>query len=405
MRPLRQFLDRRRRPDASDESRRPWWRRVPRRGLALRVLALAAVAVLHLFLFPPIRSAPSVRMEVGDIAEHDVRAPFAFRAPRPRRELEAARLEASRRIEPLYLREAGAERRSRVELGRFLDRLQQLARADSLGAARKRDLLKADYRGVPDAALSPLLEMSGRDRLRERLEAAAESLLAAGIVDITPRGNYSRIHVLDPRTGEETVRDVDRVVLAYRLDEAARAELRGFLRRADEVEAGVEALSYLLTPNLSYDDARTEERRAAAVASVPTEREYARNERILDSGVRVNREHLAVLEALDQARQARALASDASIGLRLRLGRVLLLVSILGGLCLTLAGRHRRVLAGTGPFLVLVVLLALHLVLSWICLRQDVLGPVTVPIVMLAMLATVLFGEGAGARVLSLIHI
>jgi membrane-associated HD superfamily phosphohydrolase len=142
-------------------------------------------------------------------------------------------------------------------------------------------------------------------------------LLARGIVDTTPRGNYTRIHVVDPVSNEQSARDVDGVVLSYRVQEAVSEEAGSRFRRAEDREAAASILSYLLTPNLSYDDGTTEARRKSAVEAVPSDREYARNERILDSNVRVGRDEVAVLEALEQERRNRAIASDTGIAARL----------------------------------------------------------------------------------------
>jgi len=360
---------------------------------------MLALAVLHLVLFPPIRTSSTVRLEVGDITEHEIRAPFAFRAPRPRRELETARLEASRRVEPVYLKEEAAESRSMEEVERFLERAAKLAAEDSLDIARRVELLHREYHGIAPEHLKWLLEHRKLERIGQRLTTLAQRLLHRGIVDTTPRGNYSLVHVFDPKTSRDTLVEVDDLVLGYRLDDAVRKEAEGMFHRAFDRAAVGDILSYLLTPDLSYDDTRTEERRSAAVAAVSTEREYARNERILDSGVRVTKEDVQVLDALEEARSERALASDRGIALRLRAGRVVLVLFLLGGLCLTLSGRYRKVLSDTRRYLLLVVLLAIHLCLVWLTLGRDVLGPWAAPFVLLAMLSTILLGEGAAARI------
>jgi hypothetical protein len=380
-----------------------WWRA----GLNFRAiltygLPLLAIMALHMLLFPPIRTAPSLKLEVGDITEHEIRAPFRFSAPRPRRELEAARLEASRRVEPVYLHETEAEKHSKDEVARFLSRVKLLASSDSLSLAKKVGALQSDFRGISSEHLRWLLTGGNAERKSNAIASLAEKLLDRGIVDTTPRGNYSLVHVIDPDSLEDRVEEVDDLVLGYRQGEAARKEAGEYFRRADERVAVAAILAYLLTPNLSYDDARTEEQRSMAVAAVPTTREFARNERILDSGVRVNREDLAVLTALEEARRERAFASNKGVALRLRTGRAILVLSLLLGLCLSLSGRHRRQLSEYRRFLALCVLLALYLLVSWVALGRGAYGPIVVPIVMLVMLSTILQGEGPAARMLLL---
>jgi len=395
----RQMLRRSKRAD-SDKQPGHWWKRkVQWRLLFLGALPMIVLAALHLVLFPPIRTSPTLRLDVGDITEHEIRAPFSFPAPRARRELEAARLEASRRVEPVYLKEEAAERHSEEEVDRFIQRAGEIANSDSLKLARQVEVLQREYHGIAPEHLRWFLTRSNQEATGKRLRAIAQGLLERGIVDTTPRGNYSLVHIVDPRTAQDSLVVVDKLVLGYRLDEAARKEAVGVFHRANEKAAVGDILSYLLTPNLSYDDKKTEERRSAAVAAVSTNREYARNERILDSGVRVTREDLEVLSALEEARRARALASDRGIALRLRAGRLILVLFLLGGLCMTLRGRHRGVLTDPRRYLLLTVLLAIHLALAWLALSRDMLGPVAVPFVLLAMLSTILLGEGAAARI------
>jgi hypothetical protein len=399
MRSWRQALRRTAQVEARDPGTR-WWRgELSFRTLLVYGLPLIAITALHLLLFPPIRTAPSLKLEVGDITEHEVRAPFPFSAPRPRRELEAARLEASRRVEPVYLRETEAEKHSKEEVARFLTRAKFLAASDSLSLAKKVTVLQSEFRGIGAQYLRWLVS-GGTTTKSNAIRSLADRLLDRGIVDTTPRGNYSLVHVIDPDSLEDRVEEVDDLVLGYRQGEAARKEAGAFFRRADEKAAVAAILAYLLTPNLSYDDARTEEQRSLAVAEVPTNREFARNERILDSGVRVNREDLAVLTALEEARRERAFASNKGVALRLRAGRAILVLSLLLGLCLSLSGRHKKQLSDYRRFLALCVLLILYLLFTWLALSRGAFGPIAVPIVMLVMLATILHGEGPAARML-----
>ncbi|HKI83881.1 MAG TPA: hypothetical protein VKA63_06040, partial [Candidatus Krumholzibacteria bacterium] len=148
MRSWRQALRRTAQVEARDPGTNWWRERLSFRLVLAYGLPLLAITALHLLLFPPIRSAPSLKLEVGDITEHEIRAPFAFSAPRPRRELEAARLEASRRVEPVYMRETEAEKHSKEEVARFLTRSKFLAASDSLTLAKKVSLLQSEFRGI-----------------------------------------------------------------------------------------------------------------------------------------------------------------------------------------------------------------------------------------------------------------
>jgi len=371
--------------------------------LWLRMFPPIGLIAIHLALFPAGRTQQSLQMEVGSITDHEVLAPFSFTAPRATRELEAARRDASQRVEPVYRLLDGAEQRVEQRMLTLFDQVTALAARDSLGIADRAQTLQQQYPDIPQSAWLHVLQPENLSAVRQNVEQIVRRHLAAGIVDVTPRGTYQQIHILDASGAIETTRPVSSVVLGYRLEETLEEDFQGRLSSHAGVEASVQVALALLVPNLSYDDGETESRRDDAVEAVPEMREFARNERILDAGVRVQRDDLAVLEALESARTTRELAQDSTIGARLRTGRILLLLALLSGLVFLLRQRDRDVFLAPSGYLLLGTLLGLHLLLSALVLRHpDWGGPAAVPIVLLAMLSTILFGEGAGPRITSI---
>jgi membrane-associated HD superfamily phosphohydrolase len=236
--------------------------------------------------------------------------------------------------------------------------------------------------------------------LRRNIEQVIRRNLAAGIVDVTPRGTYQLIQILLDDGENASARDVSSVVLGYRIAESLAEEYGRLFQDPALALAATEISRSVLTPNLSYDDAETERRRHRAAAEVPTLREFARNERILDAGVRVSRDDRIILDALSAEQAARELAEDATIGLRLRLGRVLVIVCLFAGFLLLLQPSDRQRFRAANRWLLVCVLFAIFLAASAIPLRHPRWGgSYAVPVVLLGMLATILFGERAGARI------
>jgi len=368
--------------------------------LALLAIPVCALVVLHLVLFPPARGNQSIRLDVGSISDQEILAPFSFTAPRPSRELEIARRDASQRVEPVYRVLEGAELRVEQRMKILMTEIANLAEADSVDLAQRAELLDERYPDIPQSTWRHALQAEKLPLLRESVERTTRRYLSAGVVDVTPRGTYQQIRLLDANGGVESMRPVSSVVLGYRLEERLQEDFRAELGEHAAVEAASNLALSLLVPNLSYDDAETERRRESAAEAVADMREYARNERILQAGDRVELDDLEILAALESARARRELAQDRSIGARLRVGRVLLILALLASLGLLLRQRDRHMLSTPSEYLLLAILLALHISLAALVLRHPMWGGATaVPVVLLAMLATILFGHSAGPRI------
>ncbi len=363
------------------------------------VLPALALIVVHVIIFPPSRSVRRIQVEVGSITDQDLRAPFTFTAPRPVRELESARHEATQRVEPVYRPVEGVERRNQQRSEVFFRDLVDTA-SDSSSTAQKLVALARRYPGLPDGVAAALLAVEDFQETQAATAAVVDEMMSAGTVDISPRGSYQQVRILDPGGATESTRPATTIVLDYRRKEFARAALNKIKHSAETTDLIVDLAIYLAQPNLSYDDVRTETRRRAASEAVSAVREYARNERILEAGVRVTRDHVQVLQALELARMERALAQDSTIGVRLRLGRVLMVALLLSTLAYLVHQYDRRMLFQRRRWLLVLSLLTMFLGLSALVLRQPAWGgPMAVPIVLLATLSTVLFGANAGARI------
>lgn len=389
------------RPLGIDTPRMPRgaWARI--RRWSLWILPALGVLALHLTLFPPIRSVERIRFEPGAITEQEVRAPFAFRAPRPVEEVEEARRIASQRVEPIYRLDEAAARRSREGVEEFFNRIHESAGQDSLPRTERLAVLRESYPGLEVSVLSSLLDVDRLERVEEAVRRVVGEMVETGVVDVTPRGTYRSVRIFD---GEEESRrvPVGDLILSYRLGETVGQELGRLLDESLALEAGVAIARYFLLPTLDYDDAATQARRESIILSVPTERDWARNERILDAGERVDRDDVAVLEALEQARVQRALDQDVGIRFRMWAGRTLLLLVILGGLIVLTRQVDPSLVWETNRYLLLMLLLGIFVGISALALRNpDWGGVAAVPVALLGMLGVILYGEDLANRIVT----
>jgi len=236
-------------------------------------------------------------------------------------------------------------------------------------------------------------------KIRPAVLDAVKELIAAGIADVTPRGTYRFVNVVAADGSSRRI-PVGDIVLSYRLSENLGQSLARRLSEPLAREAAMAIARYFVLPTLEYDDAATAEVRERAVNAVPTTRDWARNERILDAGARVSRDDVAVLEALEQERVQKSLSSDKGTRRRMVAGRALLLISILVGLVSLVRQVDPRLVWQPNRYLLLFLLLGIFLALSALGLKNpDWGGVASVPIALVGMLAVILYGEDLAYRV------
>ncbi|RKZ12138.1 hypothetical protein DRQ50_12430, partial [bacterium] len=361
----------------------PWW-----------VVGLGGVVlILHVVLFPPVPRVATHFPGLGEIAEHQIRAPFGFEAPLLEAEVQVRRLERVL-VEPPFLRVlsdgAGHEGGARMDL--WLTAVAA-SLADSGSTVARAEYLAVQFPVVAAEELHRLLSAAEPDSLVPRLREAWRSMLRGGVVDMLPPGRYDRVVVASPRS--EDLRDVSRVVAQANLEARLTAELRtAGLPPVEAVEAAA-IMRRFVAPNLVYDPHETQLRREAARDAIPTRREFISGERIVDQGVRVTEQQALFLEQLETLLVAQGVRNDTRIWTRYA-ARILLL-SALFGLFAWLARAHVPVrLRGLRVLMAQTVLLGVFLGGAAVALGQPSLGPMAVPIVLLSLMATVLFKARVG---------
>ena len=385
----------------SDSSRRPRTPAARWRRRAWLFLPPVLIVVLHQAVFPP-ADVERPKFEIGEPAEQDIRALIEFRAPRAGEELEQLRREAEQRVEPVYRRDHDARRRTELNLTDFFDMARSLATADSVPRVDRLSRLQARHPGLRATTLRVVLDPERLGRIRAALDSVLIEQLDAGVVDVFPRGTYDHVWILERDGTDERRVPVRRLFLGYRFDDELLNVLSEQLPERSELEAAVDLGTYFLLPNLDYDEEETGRRRLAEMAKIDVQRTYARNERIVDRGMKITRHHIEVIDAMNQARFDEQRRLDRSLEQKIRGGRAMLLLLVLFGAIRLVRQADPMLLGQTNRYLLLHVLWSIFLALSALALaRPEWGGAVIVPISLLAMLAVIVFGEATAYRVVA----
>jgi len=350
--------------------------------------------VLHLVLFPPLPRLTSDFPMAGEIAEEEIRAPFAFGAPRLERAVEMERMEKVL-VEPPVLREIPAQQGQdpRERFAAFASALATVRELQVEALDERIGLLALQYPQIPVADLRRLISEATATRLLVGMAAALDSVVRRGVVDMLPPGNYNEVWLVRGQT--EIRRDVDSVIRQASLVEHLSRVLRGRGLAPADVVWATGVLRPFVAPNLVFDADETLARQNAAREAVPTTDEFMRGERIVDRGVRVTEQQALTLEALGPSIAERggrgAGRRSATFAVRL-----LLLVLIFGLYGWLASVHYPAVLGRRRTLLALSVNLIVFLGGAAFALARPGLGPFAAPVILLALLATVLFRDRVG---------
>ncbi len=353
------------------------------------------LALLHLVLYPPQPRFDVSFPKQGEVADREIRAPFAFRAPLLQRELETLQLEKVLSEPPVLRRQTPAPGQGPLERFATWRRacLVQLARADA-PLDEEVGVLSTGGVVVPRGEVRRLLTSPRPEALLDALQQSLADLYEGGVADMLPPGKYTQAHVL--AGASDSLVDATRVT-----PQASLPERLQLLLRAHGVDAETAAWAPPLAlpfviPNLSYDPVETRVRQDEARRSVPTQREYIKGERIVDHGVRVGEQealHLRVLHDLLAERGSRPGGGSLALSVATRL---LLLLAALGLYGLGAWLYFPEVLRRLRFLIAVSATVAVFLAVSALILGRSDLGPFAVPVPLLATLITVLFRDRAG---------
>ncbi len=359
----------------------------------LPVLGLI-VLVLHLVLFPPVPHSDQDFPSPGGISDREIRAPFAFSAPLPEQNIRMQRMARVVEVPPVLRRlDPSAQSIQAERLHAWLGALAHAAN-DSLGVDAEAGLLALQFPAASALELRRLLGAAQPDSTIARMGRVGEKVMRGVLVDILPAGKYDRVTVKDG-TLEQTVQLRD-VTTQSGLEEHLLGKLRSEGMAPVEAADAATLLRRFLAPNLVYDPVATKAQQEVVRGQVATTREYITGERIVDQGVRVTEEQALSLAELRKQLVARG--GDGGFGERIfrylaRAGLLAIALGVFGWLgSIHFPDRLHCFRSATA----LVVILVVFLGGAAFALGNPSLGPIAVPIVLLALLATVLFRDKIG---------
>lgn len=356
------------------------------------------ILTLHLVLFPPVPRLVSDFPRLGEIAEREIRAPFAFDAPLLDADVQMRRLERVV-VEPPVLRviEDSGSQGGRARMEVWLAALAVELADTTASLTERAGILALQFPGVDPDDLRRLLRSAEPDSLVPRLERGWVEILRGGVADMLPPGRYDRVVVASDHA--ETLRDRSRITSQAELKDRLIDALQEAGMSAVEAMEAATVMRHFVTPNLVADPAETDLRRTAARETVPTRREFISGERIIDQGVRVTEQQALFLEQLESLILSRGGGEEAGARWTRGLGRALLvaltlgLFGWLGRVHVPPEQRRPRLLVAQA------VILGVFLVGSAIALDRPNLGHLAVPIVLLSLLSTVLLKGRIGYMV------
>lgn len=351
------------------------------------------VLIVHLVSFLPGPNLATDFPQEGEISTKEIRAPFAFEAALPERNVEMRRLEAVVVEPPVLRRLEDPDHGARMEL--WLAAMAN-ALADTMSTrAEKAGLLRLQYPAAGATGLLQLLHSAEPDSLVPRMTRVWQGIVQGGVADMLPAGKYDRVVVLSEQA--ETLQDLDRVVAYSELKEVLDARLWNEGMGPLEAAEAAAVMRHFILPNLIYDSEKTSRRQELARQAVPTKHEYIANERIVDQGVRVTAQQARYLAQLAELLRARGGGEGGDGRTEQYFSRILLVVLALG-LFGWVAGIHfRPELLKWRVLLALTTIVVLFILGASLALEKPNLGPMAVPVVLLSLLSTVLFKEKIGA--------
>jgi putative nucleotidyltransferase with HDIG domain len=287
-------------------------------GTIARILIVLATSAVLVLSFPWEKTTEYAHLTVGSVVPKEIIAPFDFEVLKNPTDLEQERLAARRSVNPVFVRSDSIASSAKLRFDRLWDAIrnisvtykQQPGSPQTLATAL-RDSIKDKPAFAFDLPAWQFLGQTAKDPSKSRafitpLQKIISDIYTKGILNISPQEVQppsGKISLMEQ--GEESLVSIDsfftlstaRTQVVERLRSMYAADTS---QAFDSLKVAYRLVVPFLTPNVIYDRAETEARRNRAVADVPTVKGLVlKNERIVDSNVRLTQDQLDKLRSLD----------------------------------------------------------------------------------------------------------
>ena len=250
-----------------------------------RLFIFVGLILLLNFIFPPPAVPQKYDMNIGEVAEYDIIAPYDFFIPKTEQTLNGEREEIARRVPPVFDLNNNVVREVSAKID-GLERVIDSTRRAGLGRDSIIRLVQKQY-AVNRGVIEYLLRNNYK-RVFEQLRNRLAEAYTKGIIDQKDVGH--RIIAILSGT-QETVESIDQL---YSVDEAEnvvslgqRAEYRGLVQ-------------FFIRPNITFNKEKTDGRIDEVFANVPkTKGRILRGEIIAEKHKRVDAETVEKILALE----------------------------------------------------------------------------------------------------------
>jgi putative nucleotidyltransferase with HDIG domain len=394
-------------------------------GVFARILIMLGTTAVLVICFPWERTTQYAHLTVGSVVTDEIIAPFDFEVLKTPSELEQERLQAREFTHPVFARNDSIARR-------HLEQLEQdwaVIQSTSIAIAQNpsnlpiagnllKDSLASRVFFSLDSVAWAFLAKTTIDPVHNRqfftpIQQIIQDIFASGILSVSPRIIQSpdgNITVME--RGEELIVEVGEFLVLGSAKAEVLNQLKTFFttdesQPFDTLRMAYELIIPFLEPNIIYDGAETEKRRDQAVANVPTVKGLVlKNERIVDSNVRLTQDHLDKLRSLEAKEAELVRVSGGFQFFAPILGRVILvlgLIVLLGGVLHYLG---YRIAGELRHMIVLSLILVLPVVAASFIVHQANVSPIYLPITAVVIVSVFLFnittavGVSIGASIL-----
>jgi len=366
---------------------------------ALRSKILLWLAMVALFLvllevmFPAAVPGSGVELSAGQIARGEVTAPFDFDVLRPADELEQERALAASVVVPVYELDESVQAEQRRRLGEFLSRAYGI-RGGPESTSQKQEMLGQLGVALSETTRQILADPARAVRVEDSAREVLNALYEGGI--LRRRGapqSPEQTVMLVKGTDESMVRVRDFLPLDGIEDVVRREAVRALENRL-MAEAVREIVSPFLKGNIIFDSGETEQRRQEAreAVSEDTERDFKKDEVILQRGERITPDHVNIIRSMGIKRNELLQLETGPTRFFPSLGRILEALLLIGVLAIYLSVRRPGVLLNNRFRLLFMVLVVLVMAGAAAVRGVADVSEYLVPIAVLAMLASMLFG-------------